>query len=107
MIKIIKVSDFSETPGGRYYTDGPASGQEYRDTVLIPAIDENSKIKVDLSGVFIYPPSFLEEAFAGLIRAYCKDIRDVVELYASDTEYETYVQEAKRYMQEAASKLSK
>lgn len=67
--KIINIAaDFSRTPGGRYRTDGPASGEEFRESVLIPALEENNSIVIELDGTRGYPSSFLEEAFGGLVR---------------------------------------
>jgi hypothetical protein len=65
--------DFSETPGGRYRKHGPFSGEEFREKVLRPlmlrAIQENRPLHVRIDGVKrSYQSSFLEEAFAGLIR---------------------------------------
>ena len=68
-MKIIKVSDFSKFPGPRFIRLGPDSGEQFRDEVLIPAINAYGTIGVDLDDVFGYGSSFLEEAFGGLVRA--------------------------------------
>lgn len=60
--------DFSRTPGGRYYSDGPASGQQFRTEVLIPLLQQHPRVIVELDGARGYPSSFLEEAFGGLVR---------------------------------------
>lgn len=60
--------DFSRTPGGRYYSDGPASGQQFREKVLIPKLEEHQRVVVELDGTRGFPSSFLEEAFGGLVR---------------------------------------
>jgi len=60
--------DFSDAPGGRSYQDGPFTGEKFREQLLEPALDSNEKITIILDGTFGYPPSFLEEAFGGLIR---------------------------------------
>lgn len=64
--------DFSEFPGGRYYSDGPKSGQEFRETLLLPTFREvlssGDTLVVDLDGAFGLARSFLEEAFGGLAR---------------------------------------
>ena len=59
---------FSKAPAGRYYTDGPYSGQKFRTEVLFPALENSEKVEVDLDGTLGYGSSFLEEAFGGLIR---------------------------------------
>lgn len=69
MTKTINIaSDFSTTPGGRYYEDGEHTGQEFRERFLIPAIEEFNSLKIVLDGAEGYPSSFLEEAFGGLMR---------------------------------------
>ncbi len=65
MISIAK--DFTDTPGGRNRTDGPYSGERFRDDVLVPAL-ERGEVEVDLDGVLGFGSSFLEEAFGGLVR---------------------------------------
>ncbi|WP_010465711.1 STAS-like domain-containing protein [Acidovorax radicis] len=61
-------NDFSRTPAGRFVTDGPFSGERFRDELLVPALRENDKVVVDLTGVFGFGSSFLDEAFGGLVR---------------------------------------
>ena len=59
--------DFSSTPAGRFYDDGPYSGQLFRERYLKPRLQE-SFVTVVLDGAFGLPVSFLEEAFGGLVR---------------------------------------
>ncbi len=61
-------TDFSDTPAGRYVTDGNFSGQRFRDEFLYPALLHYDEVEVNLDGALGYGSSFLEEAFAGLIR---------------------------------------
>ena len=67
-MKVINVVDFTEFPGPREKKYGDYSGEEYRDTILIPEINKGEQFAVCLDNVFGYGSSFLEEAFAGLIR---------------------------------------
>lgn len=68
MTKVINVaSDFSKSPSGRYFSDGPYSGQRFRDEVLYPAL-VNEDVEVVLDGVLTLGSSFLDEAFGGLVR---------------------------------------
>lgn len=60
--------EFSKTPGGRYREDGPHSGEEFREDVLIPMLKVHDKLDIFLDGARGYPSSFLDEAFAGLVR---------------------------------------
>ena len=74
-MKIIKVADFSKVPGGRYRKSGPKSGEEFRDDILIPAIEAlgpefEEELLIDLDGGFGYATSFLDEAFGKLPEKY-------------------------------------
>lgn len=60
--------DFSKNPAGRFRTDGPYSGQEFRERFLLPALKSDSEVEVELDGVLGLGSSFLEEAFGGLVR---------------------------------------
>lgn len=68
-VKKIKVSEFSNTPKGRYYGDGEYTGQLFRETYLEPIFYEYDKIVIDLDDLYGCPSSFREEAFGGLVRA--------------------------------------
>ena len=71
---MIKVKDFSKTPGSRYRNEGlkAYSGEEFREDFLEPlfleALNENKKLLVDLDGTIGYGTSWLEEVFGGLAR---------------------------------------
>jgi len=67
MISVL--NNFSSNPSGRYYTDGPNSGERFRNELLLPALKGNTEVTVDLDGALGYGSSFLEEAFGGLVRA--------------------------------------
>ena len=73
MVKhMIKISEFSETPYGRYKEDGNYCGEIFRDKYLKPALEnaraDNSQLIIDIDDVEGYGSSFLEEVFGGLIR---------------------------------------
>jgi hypothetical protein len=69
MSKIIKIAeDFSSAPAGRFISDGPCSGENFRENYLVPLLKLNKPITVDLTGIVGASYSFLEEAFGGLIR---------------------------------------
>lgn len=72
---IIRIAtDFTETPGARYRSEGDFSGEEFRDSILEPkfleAKNKGEQLTIDLDGGYGYPTSFLEEAFGGLARKY-------------------------------------
>ena len=102
---IIKVStDFSETPGARYRSEGDYSGEEFRDKILEPkyleAKEHSEKLLIDLDGGYGYPTSFLEEAFGGLSRKYgAKEILAVIDFVSQDEP--SLVEEIRGYIKEA------
>jgi len=63
--------EFHARPKGRYKTDAPGcehtAGEVFRENILIPALRENEKVIIDLTGYNRYGRSFLDEAFGGLI----------------------------------------
>lgn len=96
--------DFSETPIGRYRSDGKNSGAVFRDDILVPALRTNSKVTVDLAGTAGYGSSFLEETFGGLIRE-CgftlEQLRVKLTIISTDPTYEIYRQAVDGYMKDA------
>lgn len=102
--KIKIVEDFSPSPGGRFRKDGPFSGEQFREDILCPALENFEKIQVELDGAFGYPSSFLEEAFGGLIRnkiLNAKEAFNRISFLASES-YEIYVEDIKRYLSNAS-----
>lgn len=81
--------DFSRTPGGRSIHEGQNSGELFRIEILEPAYlkakEKGETLIIDLDGVISYPPSFLEEAFGGLVRKFKdKKIKDIIEIRCTD-----------------------
>jgi hypothetical protein len=68
---VLRVRDYTTTPGGRYAGDGPFPGQEFLALHLRPAFEKaqnaGATLLVDLDGTAGYASSFLDEAFAGLV----------------------------------------
>lgn len=75
--KINIAKDFSRYPYGRSRKYSHTSGERFRDEVLLPALREFEEITIELDGVEGYGSSFLDEAFAGLVRVSKMD-KDVV-----------------------------
>jgi hypothetical protein len=101
--------DFSRTPGGRYISDGPDSGQLFRQRLLVPAsraaLAKNDKVKVVLDGPRGYLSSFIEEAFGGLVRreGFSVDVlKRSLEIRALDSFYDPYRLLALKYIAEAS-----
>lgn len=103
--KIINVArDFSRTPGGRYYTDGPSSGQKFREEFLIPAFNEYDQVLIEMDGTRGYPSSFLDEAFGGLVRNLHitpAQFKAKIKLKASPS-FDIYVQDIISYVEHTA-----
>lgn len=64
--------EFSQDPSGRYYTDGPGSGEEFREDYLVPKINqlsENEILEIIIDDeVEAYGSSFISEGFAGAVK---------------------------------------
>jgi len=99
IMKSINIAkEFTRYPAGRFRSDGPYSGQRFREDLLVPALRETDVVEVELDGVAGYGSSFLDEAFGGLIRAHVLSSGDAhkrIKLHASD---ESLVNEILSYM---------
>jgi hypothetical protein len=90
--------DYSRFPAGRYRTDGPFSGERFREDILEPALHQADVIEIELDGVSGFGSSFLDEAFGGLVRAHVVSSNDAarrIKLHATD---ESLVTEIFGYM---------
>ena len=71
-------NDYTKTPGARHRKNGDFSGEEFRETKLIPAfekaLEEGKKLFVDLDGCYGFLISFIDEAFGGLAEKFGKDV---------------------------------
>jgi hypothetical protein len=99
--------DFSEDPSGRFYTDGPGSGEEFREEYLKKAIHElaaGEKLVIILDdGVDGYGSSFLSEGFAGLVRygyITSADLLAKLEFSYTDSDYEFFKSRIIEYIKE-------
>ncbi|MET3891051.1 hypothetical protein ABIE41_002127 [Bosea sp. OAE506] len=106
MIKI--ASDFSPYPGGRYRTDGAWNGQAFREEKLVPALQRADVVTVDLDDVRGLPPSFLEEAFGGLLRDGFKlpDLEKRLKIEARSRQFARYPAMIWQMMQQASGNVS-
>lgn len=69
MTKTIRLAtDFNPFPFGRYPSHGDWNGQRFREEWLAPALRSGEDVEIDLDGARGLSPSFLEEAFGGLVR---------------------------------------
>jgi hypothetical protein len=82
MTAIINIArDYTPYPGGRYPEDGKGNGTTFRDEFLLPIVKQGKHADVVLDGAAGYPSSFLDEAFAGLVRKYGYTADQVLEAF--------------------------
>jgi hypothetical protein len=106
MIEIRLADDFSRYLGGRYRADGPWSGQQFRDDMLVRRFDEartqGAKLVIVLDGLPAVPSSFIEEAFGGLLRVRedlsLSDVESTLEITAAEPELLPFARLARNYM---------
>jgi len=101
MRKINIAHDFSRYPAGRHLSDGPFSGEKFRNEFLLEPLSNNEHCLIELDGVRGYGSSFLEEAFGGLVREgkfEADDVLRLIELSASD---ESLIFEITEYIKSA------
>lgn len=98
-------TEFSTTPGGRFRTDGPYSGEAFREDVLLPLLREGAQIVVDLAGTEGFGSSFLEEAFGGLVRVHGHQFPQILERIDFVPAESVYAAEARHFMIDAKEDL--
>lgn len=94
-MKTLRIAtDYSAVPAGRYYADGPFTGERFRNEFLLPLLQNNARVCVDIDGAAGYGSSFLEEAFAGLVRngTYSsRQLHEKLEITATDPTFVPYI----------------
>ncbi len=100
-IKIDIATAFSRFPGGRVKTDGPFSGEAFREDVLLPALNNYDRVLVKIDGVMGYGSSFLEECFGGLVRSGKSHdfLKQRLVIVYDDSAYEMYKTEIWDYIE--------
>lgn len=108
MITLRVADKFGRYPGGRYEDDGPFSGEEFRKSILVPALIEaqgtGGKLVVDIDGVIGFAASFLEEAFGGLVRYRdfeAHALHGLMEIKSSQSRFDIYRDAIWQYIDEA------
>jgi STAS-like domain of unknown function (DUF4325) len=107
-MKTIRVADYTRSPGGRFVSDGPYSGEWFRDEVIRPvlqaALRDHEQLEIELAGTSGYGSSFLEECFGGLIRKRLFDpdvVRQNLVVSARSRIFAPYKRLADRFIQDA------
>ena len=101
MLNISIASDFSRYPGGRYKSDGPHSGERFREDVLLPRIRAGEPFVIRLDGTLGYGSSFLEEGFGGLVRVHGISPALIRKLATFESADKSLIQEIWRYIDDA------
>lgn len=94
--------DFSRKPAGRYVTDGPYSGEAFREQMLWPAIKDNDVVNIVLDGALGFGSSFLEEAFGGLVREHGLTLEKLKAKVKFVTSIKTYENRIWSYVEDAS-----
>jgi len=100
--------DFDPDPSGRYYTDGDASGEAFREDFLkgmLQALASGEKLQIILDdGVEGYGSSFLVEGFAGMVKYgyMTKDeLLSKLDIVCADEDFEFYKKKIVEYIEKA------
>jgi hypothetical protein len=99
--------EFSDTPLGRYRSDGSHTGQHFREDHLVPALEQNETVSVRIDNTEGYGSSFLEEAFGGLVREghFSKDqLREKLKIVCEDEDFKMYQRLIWKYIDDANPK---
>lgn len=106
--KVISIAkEYSETPAGRYYTDGPYSGERFREEFLLPALNQYAHVEVNLDGTLGYGSSFLEEAFGGLIRVHNIKLSDLRNKLTITSTRRMYYERVFKYLEDAEKEIGR
>jgi hypothetical protein len=101
MRTIVVAEHFAKNPLGRFRTDGPNSGERFRDDLLIPALKSGEQVEVILDDTDGYGSSFLDESFGGLIKKRNfsrEELADRLIVRAQNPLYKRYEVQAKHYL---------
>jgi len=100
-VRINVAAEYSTHPLGRERSVWPFGGERFREDFLEPRLRGGEAVVVDLRGVRGLAPSFLEEAFGGLIDAgfTYDDIARLLTIVTDDTARERQIW---RYIRVAA-----
>lgn len=96
--------DFSPNPAGRYVSDGPFSGEAFRERLLWPAIQRCDEVTVDLDGARGFGSSFLEEAFGGLVREHGQSLQALKQKIRVKSAVKTYEMRIWDYVTDASKR---
>lgn len=100
--------EFSKDPAGRYYSDGPASGEQFREEVLKPRLQQlegKEKLVIVLDDdVDSYGSSFLSEGFAAMVKfgyVEAEELLEKLEFRHSDPDFAFFASRITEYISDA------
>jgi hypothetical protein len=101
--RILVAKEYTPTPAGRLRSDGPFSGQRFREEILVPALRSGAAVELNLDGMVSLPSSFWEEATGGLVRAgYApEELRAKVKVKTTDPLLMIFVNMAEKFIADA------
>ena len=93
---------YTSNPGPRYISQGPNSGEDFRESVLKPFFKNktrNEKLIINLDGLNGYPSSFFEEAFGGIARDFSvEDTLNALDFECNDNPI--FIEDIKSYIKQ-------
>jgi hypothetical protein len=104
MKRIAIATDFSDSPVGRYPQDSDFNGERFREEFLVPALEAEKLVTVNIDGAEGYGSSFLDEAFGGLVRNghfSAFELSQRLTIECLDPDYTPYMGLIWRYINEA------
>lgn len=98
--------DFHRAPAGRFISDGPYSGEAFKNNFLIPNLNDKNidKLIIDLNGLMGVGSSFWDEAFSTLITEdhfKYEDLTQKIQFICNDDD--TLIPLLNKYLKEAAN----
>lgn len=106
-VKELYVAKYTDMPLGRNSDDGPLNGEDYRESVVVPALKEYDVLVIDFEGTLGTAPSFLEELFGGLIRHRYLTVDELHRRVKVKSKYQSVMRNIEKYISAADAKLKK
>lgn len=105
-MRINIAKDFTPNPIGRTPDDGEYSGEAFRENFLVPALNGSDEIiEICLDDVNTIGSSFLDEAFAGLVRIgfTSNELQSRLQFIHAEQFMKFYVERIWQYIQDEAN----
>jgi hypothetical protein len=101
---IVIAKEFSKFPFARYKRQSDTSAEQFRDEILVPALQQHERVTINLDGTEGYGSSWLDESFGGIVRMgiYSREDLQYKLSYVSE-EDPSYIDEIKQYINDAVA----